>query len=67
MSTLSRELGYLARRQLSVLLDHESAQDRDWIGLADSMRFSYNTVLALKGERSPTLALLEEWEKVAGM
>lgn len=66
MSTLPYELGYLARRQLSVILDHESPQGRDWMGLADRMQFTYSTILALKGVRSPTLSLLEEWEKVAG-
>lgn len=66
MSTLSYELGYLARQQLAVILDHESPQGRDWMGLADKMQFTYSTVLALKGARSPTLVLLEEWEKAAG-
>ena len=66
MAALSQELGYLARRKLSVLLDHESPLGRDWMGLADKMQFTYSTILALKGERSPTLALLDEWEKAAG-
>lgn len=66
MATLSQQLGYLARRQLAVLLDHESPLGRDWMGLADHMQFTYSTVLALKGERSPTLALLDQWERVAG-
>ncbi len=64
--SLSHELGYLARRELAVLLDHESPQGRDWMGLADRMGFAYSTTLALKRERSPTLALLEEWERAVG-
>ena len=63
---LSRELGYLALRELAVILDHESPQGRDWMGLADRMNFTYSTVQALRGERSPTLALLEEWERAVG-
>jgi len=66
MATLSFELGYLDRRRLALVLDHESPQGRDWMGLADKMRFQYKVIHALKAERSPTLALLEEWEKEVG-
>ena len=66
MSTLSYELGFLARRELSVILDRTSPQGRDWRGLADRMKFTYGTVMALQSQRSPTLALLEEWERTAG-
>lgn len=65
-ATLSHELGYLTVRHLSILLDHESPQGRDWMGLADKMGFTYHTVYVLKRERSPTRSLLEEWEKAAG-
>ena len=65
-SSLSQDLGYLARRELALVLDHESPQGRDWMGLADCMGFTYSTVLSLKGERSPTLTLLDEWEKAVG-
>ena len=66
MSTLYRELGYLARRQLAVVLNRESPRGADWKGLADKMRFSYEMVVALRSSPSPTMALLERWEKAAG-
>ena len=66
MSTLYRDLGYLARRELAVILNHESPRGADWKGLADKMKFSYDTIVSLRGKGSPTQALLEKWEKTAG-
>lgn len=66
MSTLSRELGYLARRDLAVVLDCESIQGKDWRGLSDRMNFDFNMIRRLRNKPSPTEALLEEWEKSKG-
>lgn len=66
MSTLYRELGFLARRELAVILDHESPRGADWKGLADKMKFTYDTVVTLRGKVSPTQILLEKWERTAG-
>lgn len=66
MSSLFRELGFLARRELAIFLDHESPRGADWKGLADKMKFTYAAILSLKGKSSPTLALLEKWEAMAG-
>jgi len=67
MSRLSNELGYLARQDLSLILDNESPRGHDWRGLADRMGFSNNMVLLLKHKSSPTQSLLEEWERNLGM
>ena len=66
MSGLYKELGYLARRQLAVVLDRDSPRGLDWKGLADKMSFSYEVIVALRGSRSPTMTLLERWETHAG-
>ncbi|XP_064397730.1 myeloid differentiation primary response protein MyD88-like [Halichondria panicea] len=66
MSKLYKEVGYLARRQLAVVLDRDSPRGLDWKGLADKMSFSYEVIVSLRGSRSPTLALLERWENNAG-
>ena len=66
MSTLTHELGYLARRELALMLDCESSQGKDWRGLVDRMNFTYDMILRLKNKPSPTQALLEEWEKARG-
>ncbi len=67
MSTLYRELGYLARRQLAGVLDRDSPRGLDWKGLADKMNFSHEVVVSLRGDSSsPTMALLERWERDAG-
>ena len=66
MSRLSNELGYLARQDLSLILDNESPRGNDWRGLADRMGFSYNMVIFLKHKSSPTQSLLEEWERNLG-
>ena len=67
MSTLPDELGYMTRQRLALILDNESPVGRDWMGLADLMKFTYGASLELRRERSPTLALLMKWEKTAGM
>lgn len=61
-----KKLGYLARRDLATILDHSSPRGADWKGLSDRMGFSYDTVRALRLKESPTLALLEEWEREKG-
>ena len=66
MSTLSRELGFLARRNLAQILDLHSSTGIDWRGLVDKMGFSYEMNMVLSTKPSPTLSLLEEWERVLG-
>jgi hypothetical protein len=66
MSTLARELGFLARRNLAQVLDHHSSTGMDWRGLVDQMGFSYEMNMLLSTRQSPTLSLLEEWERVLG-
>ncbi|CAI8056219.1 hypothetical protein GBAR_LOCUS30630 [Geodia barretti] len=66
MSTLARELGFLARRNLAQILDHHSSTGMDWRGLVDQMGFSYEMNMLLSTRQSPTLSLLEEWERVLG-
>ena len=66
MSRLSDELGYLARQDLSLILDNESPLGNDWRGLADHMGFSYTMVMILGEKSSPTQSLLEEWERNLG-
>ena len=68
MAALSSQLGFLAQRNLSAILDFDSSHQRNWVGLASQMGFPYETVLRLREERkgSPTLALLEEWQKKVG-
>ena len=66
MSTLSRELGFLARRNLAQILDLHSSTGIDWRGLVDKMGFSYEMNMLLSTKPSPTLSLLEEWERVLG-
>jgi hypothetical protein len=66
MSTLARELGFLARRSLAQVLDHHSSTGVDWRGLVDKMGFSYEMNMLLSTRESPTLSLLEEWERVLG-
>lgn len=66
MSTLSHELGYLARRDLALVLDCESSTGKDWRGLVDRMNFKYDMIRRLRNKPSPTQALLEEWEKAKG-
>ena len=66
MSTLARELGFLARRNLAQILDHHSSTGMDWRGLVDQMGFSYEMNMLLSTKQSPTLSLLEEWERVLG-
>ena len=66
MSSLARELGFLARRNLAQLLDHHSSTGIDWRGLVDKMGFSYEMNMLLSTRESPTLSLLEEWERVLG-
>lgn len=68
MAALSDQLGFLARRSLCAILDCDSSQHRNWVGLASEMGFPYKTVLRVRDERkvSPTLALLEEWQKKVG-
>ena len=63
-----KALGYLARRNLATVLDHSSPRQADWKGLCDRMGFTYDTVLKTlsQSKESPTLALLEEWEKARG-
>jgi hypothetical protein len=38
----------------------------DWRGLVDQMGFSYEMNMLLSTRQSPTLSLLEEWERVLG-
>lgn len=64
--TLSYELPFLARHQLAMVLDQESPLARDWRGLADKMGFTYSMVTMLRGKQSPTMSLLEEWERFKG-
>ena len=66
MSLLARELGFLARRNLAQILDHQSSTGIDWRGLVDKMGFSYEMNMILSSKESPTLSLLEEWERVRG-
>lgn len=66
MSTLARELGFLGRRNLAQILDHHSSTGIDWRGLVDKMGFSYEMNMLLSSKESPTLSLLEEWERVLG-
>jgi len=68
MSVL-RELGFLALRNLSTILDSDSSQQRNWVGLAGKMDFSYAAVTRLREDRSspPTVALLKEWQEKQGI
>ena len=66
MSSLGKELGFLARRDLSLILDKLSPTGNDWRGLVDKMGFSYQVNVAMGQQDSPTLSLLEEWERVYG-
>ena len=66
MSTLAKELGFLARRDLSLVLNQQSPRGNDWRGLVDKMGFSYQLNMVLSQQDSPTLALLEEWERTFG-
>lgn len=66
MSKLSDELGFLARQDLSLILDNESPLGNDWRGLLDRMGFSYTMVMILQKKSSPTQSLLEEWERSLG-
>ena len=68
MSVLS-ELGFLALRNLSTILDYDSSQQRNWLGLAGKMELSYATVARLREDRSssPTVALLKEWQEKQGV
>ena len=66
MSKLSCELGFLARKDLSLILDKKSPRGHDWRGLCDLMGFSYEVNIALNQQESPTLSLLEEWERTLG-
>ena len=61
-----KKLGYLARRNLATLLDHSSPRGADWKGLCGRMEFAYDTIMALRAKESPTLALLDEWERAKG-
>ena len=63
-----KALGYLARRNLATVLDHSSPRGADWKGLCGRMGFAYDTVLRAQSQakESPTLALLEEWERARG-
>ena len=61
-----KKLGYLARRNLAAILDRSSPRGADWRGLSDRMGFLYDTVRALRAKESPTLALLDEWEREKG-
>lgn len=64
--TLSHELPFLARHKLAMVLDQPSPLARDWRGLADKMGFTYGMVTTLRGKESPTMSLLEEWERFHG-
>lgn len=66
MSKLSSELGFLARKELSLILDKHSPRGHDWRGLCDLMGFTYEVNIALNQQESPTLSLLEEWERSLG-
>ena len=66
MNTLAWELGFLGRRNLAQILDNHSSTGIDWRGLVDKMGFSYKMLLLLSSKESPTLSLLEEWERVLG-
>ena len=68
-ASVSDELGFLAQRSLSTILDCNSSQQRNWIGLADQMGFPYAMVVKIRETRttdSPTVALLEAWQEKAG-
>lgn len=64
--TLSHELPFLARHRLAMVLDQPSPLARDWRGLADKMGFTYGMVTTLRSKESPTMSLLEEWERFNG-
>lgn len=64
--SLSYELPFLARHRLAMLLDLESPLASDWRGLADKMGFTYGMVTMLRSKQSPTMSLLEEWERLKG-
>eukprot|EP00731_Ephydatia_muelleri_P032867 Em0024g411a len=66
MSSLSRELGFLARQSLANALNTTSPLGKDWRGLADKMGFTYEMITVLQTQESPTLSLLEEWERQLG-
>ena len=61
-----KKLSYLARRNLAAVLDRSSPRGADWKGLCDRMGFLYDTVRLLRVKVSPTIALLEEWERAKG-
>ena len=67
MSSLSSELNYVAKQQLARLLDYPSPSGKDWKGLLHLMGFKLELVVTLRKEESPTVVLLEKWEKSAGM
>ena len=64
--TLSGELSFLARHRLAMILDQESPLAKDWRGLADKMEFDYSMIMLLRSKQSPTMSLLEEWERYQG-
>ena len=66
MSSLYRELGFLARQSLANALNTVSPLGKDWRGLADKMGFNYEMITVLQTQDSPTLSLLEEWERQLG-
>lgn len=66
MSSLSSELNYVAKQQLARLLDYPSPSGKDWKGLLHLMGFKLELVVTLRKEESPTVVLLEKWEKSAG-
>ena len=66
MSRLARQLGFLDRNELALVLDQRSPRGHDWRGLADKMGFSYTLIVALEQKESPTITLLEEWERKLG-
>ena len=64
--SLSEELGFLARMDFAMVMDKTSPRGRDWRGLVDLMGFSYEMIVVLQTRESPTLSLLEEWERHFG-
>ncbi len=70
--SLVEELGFIAWRDLSAILDRDSSQHRDWTGLADKMGFPYDVVTRLKDDMtrnytSPTEGLLKLWQEKQGI